>query len=256
MNVNDFYRDLFEDKLGLDVLGLESRYRDLVNLINRTTLLTFSTYIPCTYAIRLDLGDQNLIIREENNRMGRDYYISDPTLLKFGLQIIEVLGLDLTVSTDNGATSREAYYSTMIPDIGNFDIANILLGAEASYNETLIRNAVPFKRNFSLKGSNVLYLLNYPLDGIVEVKIRTSFPNIASIPVEYKEVLMNLAKLDIKIKLYNELKYLEDIVTPSGNLSLRISDWESAERDRDDYIKDLRIKSFPDRVGSGYFTIV
>lgn len=256
MNVNDFYRDLFEDKLGLDVLGLESRYKDLVKLINRTTLLTFSTYIPCIYAIRLDLGDKKLIVREEISRMGRDYYLSDPTLLKFGLQIIEVLGIDLTVSNDNGATEREAFYSTMIPDVGVFNIENILLGSEATYNETLIRNAVPFKRNFSMKGSNVLYLLNYPLDGVVDVRIRTSFPNIASIPVEYKEVLMTLAKLDIKIKLYNELKYLEDIVTPSGNLSLRIGDWEGAERDRDDYIKELRIKSFPDRVGTGYFNIV
>jgi len=188
--------------------------------------------------------------------MGREYYLKDYTLEKFNLPILEIMGVDLTITTDDSATERDAYYSTLIPDSRAIDLETMLLGAENTYLETLTRASIPFKRRHQLRGAQNLYLQIYPTMGIVEVVIKTSFPNLSSIPEEFKETLMDLAKLDVKIKLYNELKYLEDVVTPSGNLNLKISDWDSAERDRTDFIKDLRIRSFPDRIGSGYFTIV
>ena len=46
MNVNNFFRTLFEDTLGLDVLGLDNRFADFVKLIDRNTLVTFSNLIP------------------------------------------------------------------------------------------------------------------------------------------------------------------------------------------------------------------
>ena len=67
---------------------------------------------------------------------------------------------------------------------------------------------------------------------------------------------MYLAKLDCKIYLWNQLKYLENIVTPVGNMDLKVSDWENADRERDDYLKELRTKSFPDRVLDKYFRIL
>lgn len=66
---------------------------------------------------------------------------------------------------------------------------------------------------------------------------------------------MTLAKYDIKIYLWNQLKYMQDIVTPSGNLNLQISDWEGAEREREDYLKEFRQRAFPDRFVTKYFTI-
>ena len=42
MDVNNFYKEVFEDTLGLDVLGLESTYQNLVKLVETKTLITFS----------------------------------------------------------------------------------------------------------------------------------------------------------------------------------------------------------------------
>ena len=68
---------------------------------------------------------------------------------------------------------------------------------------------------------------------------------------------MQLAIYDVKIKLWNELRYLEDIPLPvGGNLNLRINDWEGAFNERNDFIRDLRSKSLPDRVGTGWFHVV
>ena len=67
---------------------------------------------------------------------------------------------------------------------------------------------------------------------------------------------MDLAKFDVKNRLWVELRYIQDIVTPSGNLDLKINDWESAEKDREDYLRELRTRTFPDRVMDKYFRII
>jgi hypothetical protein len=67
---------------------------------------------------------------------------------------------------------------------------------------------------------------------------------------------MNLAKYDVGIYLHNKLKYAEDVVTPAGNLNLKISDWESYSNQKEDYIKELLQLSFPDRVMKNYFMAI
>ena len=57
MDVNNFYKEVFEETLGLDVLGLESTYHQLVKLVETKTLVTFSNYIPALYKFRLDISD-------------------------------------------------------------------------------------------------------------------------------------------------------------------------------------------------------
>lgn len=92
MNVTKFYKDVFEDSLGLDVLGLEDRFTDLVRLIERKTLLTFGQYVPAKYLTYLDTSDPANIVPKVHDTQGVEYYISDPILDKFDLPI---LGVDL-----------------------------------------------------------------------------------------------------------------------------------------------------------------
>ena len=62
MNVNSFLKELFEDRLGLDYLGLDYRFAELVQLIERKTLLGFSNCIGVKYLTYLDLGDHSKIV--------------------------------------------------------------------------------------------------------------------------------------------------------------------------------------------------
>lgn len=258
MDVNNFYKEVFEDILGLDVLGLESRFKDLVKLVNRRTLITFSNLIPCKYITYLDLDDTSKMIREDHQRVGTEWVIDDPVLAKFHLPIlgIESINYSNMAGTDPYDPSSAAYYNAVIASRQNLTLESVLMGSEYTYNRTLIDSAIPFKKYHELRGPNVLYLQNYAYSGTIEITIKTRYPNLASIPEEYRETLITLALYDIKIKLYNELKYLEDIVTPAGNLNLRVSDWDGAFRDREDFLKDLRSRTMPDRVGKGYFHIV
>ena len=222
MNVNNFFRTLFEDTLGLDVLGLDNRFADFVKLIDRNTLVTFSNLIPAKYLTYLDLSDPRNIVRKDRHTLG---------------------------------PNSSAYYSSLIASRQNLTLEGVFMGSEYTRNRTLIDSAIPFKMYKELRGPRTLYLRNFAYEGEVELTLKVPWPNIVSIPEEYKEILLTLCQYDIKIKLWNELKYVEDVVTPTGNLNLRM-DWESAAKEREDYIQQLRLKTIPDRMGPVYFHIL
>lgn len=257
MNVNNFYQGLFEDTLGLDIYGLENRYTELVKLIDRRTLQTFGNLIPAYYLTYLDLSDQSHIVKKEHHTEGVEYYIDDPVLDKFRLPIlgIDSINYNNVGNVDPYDPDSTAFYSSVLASRNNVTLESVLMGSEYTYSRTLIDTGMPYKRYNEFRGGRILYLRNWGYNGSIEIKIKTKWPNIVSIPEEYFEIFTTLAKYDVQIKLWNELKYLEDVTTPNGNLQLRF-DWSGAERDREDYLKELRLKSLPDRVGPVYFHIL
>ena len=257
MNVNRFYQSLFEDTLSLDIYGLEGRYTELVKLIDRRTLPIFSNHIPAFYLTYLDLSDDSHIVKKEHYTKGVEYFIDDPTLTKFQLPILGVESINYcnVGKYDPYDPNSSLFYASVLASRQNITLESVLMGSEYTYSRTLIDTAIPHKRYKEFRGNRILYLENWGYQGCVEIKLKTTWPNIVSIPEEYQETLLTLAKLDIQVKLWNELKYLEDIPTPNGNLQLRF-DWSGAERERDDFLKELRQKSLPDRTGPVYFHIL
>ena len=257
MDVNQFYTELFEQTLGLDVLGLENQFRELVKIINTKTLLAFSNLIPMKYLFYLDLTDRTNIVKKENHTLGVEYYINDPVLERYKLPILAVEKIEYNNvgSVDPYDPNSTAYYNSVITSRQNLTLESVLFGAEYTYNRTLTDNAMPFKRYHELRGSRVLYLRNYAIQGTVEIVLKTRWPNLVSIPEEYHDIFIELAKYDIEIFLWNQLKYLQSITTPAGNIELMVN-WDSAEQDRKDYLRELRAKSFPDRVANQYITLL
>lgn len=258
MNVNLFYQELFEYTLGLDVMGLTGSYTELVKMIDRKTLMTFGNLIPAHYLTYLDLSDSSHIVKKEHQTLGVEYYIDDPVLDKFNLPILALESVEYNniSSVDPYDPNSTAYHNSLLTSRGNITLESVLFGSEYTRNRTLLESTIPYKRYKELRGPRTIYLKNWGYQGTVEIRLKTRWPNIASIPEEYRDVLMTLAKFDVKIKLWNELRYMEDVVTPNGNLNLRISNWESAEQDREEWIRDFRVKSFPDRVGASYFYVL
>ena len=257
MNVNQFYTELFESTLGLDVIGLDSCFREFVKIIDSKTLITFGNLIPIRYLHYLDLTDTSKIVKKEQHTLGVEYYLDDPVLDKYKLPIlgVEKIEYNNVGDVDPYDPDSTAYYNSVITSRQNLTLESVLFGSEYTYNRTLTDSAMPFKRYHELRGPRVLYLKNYAIQGTVEVTLKTRWPNVVSIPEEYRADFIKLAKLDIEIAAWNSLRYLEDIVTSSGNLSLRFN-WEGAEQEREDFLKELRNRSFPDRTGPMYFQIL
>lgn len=257
MDVSKFLKELYIYTLGLDVLGLESKFPDLTRLIEEKTITTFSNYVSAYYKIYLDLEDESRIIRKDNMTLGTEYDIHDPVLQKFRLPI---LGIEQIDYNNNGAVdpydpNSSQYYSSVIASRNNLSLETVLIGSEYTYNRTLTDFSMPWKRYYEYRGNNLLYLRNYAFGGTIEITCRVPWPNLVSVPEEFRLELMALAKFDVKCKLYSSLKYLENVVTPAGNLDLKVSDWDSAERDREDYLRELRTKAFPDRVAIRFFQV-
>lgn len=257
MNTNQFYRELFEQNLGLDSLGLEDRCSELVKIVDSTTLLAFGNLIPIKYLHYLDLTDTSKIVKKEQHTLGVEYYIDDPVLDKFHLPIlgIEKIEYNNVGDVDPYDPDSTAYYNSVITSRQNLTLESVLFGSEYSFNRVLTDTAMPFKRYHELRGQRVLYLKNYAIQGTVEVTLKTRWPNVVSIPEEYHEDFLHLATLDCKIKLWNDLKYLTEITTSVGNLELNL-DWSNAEQERSDFLRELRTRSFPDRTGPMYFQIL
>ena len=250
MNINVFYKSLFEDILGLDVMGLESRFQDLVELINRNSLYTFSDCIPCKYTTVINPFDPRFLLRREKSHYGRYCYIKDAVIERFNLPIFDI------IDCNYADTARSGYYGEIVGANQINDFESIMIGAEQAYATLMSDSAIPFKPNYQYEGGNIVYLRNVPENTPVELVLRVPYPNIASIPDSYMETFRTLAEFDVKIKLWNELKYLEDIVTPAGNLNLKVSDWENAKQERADWLRQFRIDSGPDRYGEMYYTIL
>lgn len=258
MNVAQFYTELFEQTLGLDVLGLESQFPALIELVETKTLREFSNYIHAEYKMYLDLTDKSNIIPKVHQTLGVEYYLHDEVLDKYNLPIMDIININYNnvADVDPYDPDSSSYYSSVIASRNNLTLEALLMGAEYSYSRTLSDTAMPWKRESRLIGDRVLWLRNYAFGGTVELECKIPWPNLVSVPPEFYSEFMYLAKLDCKIYLWNQLKYLENIVTPVGNMDLKVSDWENADRERDDYLKELRTKSFPDRVLDKYFRLV
>lgn len=257
MQVNEVLTEIFEDRLGLDYLGLDYRFAELVQLIERKTIPAFSNCIGAKYLTYLDLSDESNVVRKDYHSRGVEYHIDDPVLDKFNLPILGIDGFryNNVSGVDPFDPDSTEYYNSLITSRNNITLEGMLMGSEYTYNRTITDNATPFKPYKEFRGGRIVYLRNWAYRGMVEIEIKTTWPNLVSIPDEYREEFIQLAVYDIQVKLWNELKYIEDVTTADGNLQLRV-DWSSAERDRAEYLKELKQKSLPDRIGPRYFQLL
>ena len=259
MDICNFYTEIFEDTQGLDILGLEDQYKDFVELINRKTLPVFSQAIPCHFYTYVDLSAYGKeCVYEDRNRVGREYYMDDPVIDNFGLHILGVDRVEVATGTQFDPDASW-YYSSVITSRQNISLDSILMGAESTYGRNLADSAIPFKKYHEYRGERVLFLQNYPFEGLVEVCLSVNWPTLASVPEEYRNDLVRLAKYDLQIKLWPNLRYLENVPLPSGGtLDLKF-DWSSSEQEREDFLQELRRRTLPDRVNpvnGSYFHVV
>jgi len=258
MDVNQFFRELFEYDLGLDAMGLENQYRELVRMIDTKTLTTWSNYVPARLTTYIDMRSNRNLVRKDFREASAEYYIDEPLLDQFDLQILGLGRLEPvgTGSVDPYDPESSAYYSSVIASRQVLTLENVLMSSEATRSRSLINTAYPWQIEKTLVGPRTVRFKNITDTTGYTLELMVPWPNVVSLPTEYKESFKTLCKLDIKTWLWTQLKFVQDVVTPNGNLDLRISDWESAERDRDEYLRNLKNQSLGDRVGSSFFYIL
>lgn len=230
MNINTFFAKIVRH-LGLDSLSCEEYYPQIMEVLRTDTLNTFSQFFPYHYHKDIDLSTMKFEYYTPADKM---YYFNDEFLEKNNLPI-------LGIEDCQGAS----YFQEWNAPVQAFNVdAMILEGAASSIRSALNISTRHFKffppNRFTVKGYSGFEKLH--------LLIKIPYPNFGTVPDSVALNLERLAKLDIKIWLYSELKMYEQLETGDGSIDLKLTGWDNAEQERDALIDEWRNKAFPNSV--------
>lgn len=213
--------------LGIYSIKLPIDDIDLYNtVIAKKTIPVFSPYCPWRYPVTIDLNHIRV-----NDRVGSE----DGTLVSNLYRIppvfdsiqnnIRVLGIESIYPTQyiNGMYMTPSYstieaYQALALGQGLADLSSTMI-------PPLTFQYIP--PNLFKIYNTVVY--NNRVDILLHL---THTPELYSIEEAARESFYELAILDVKVFLYNQLKYWANTETAIGRLDLKIDDWSSAESDR------------------------
>lgn len=93
---------------------------------------------------------------------------------------------------------------------------------------------------FEYLGENKIRLYGFPKT-VLTFKVACEHePNGETIPESCYDSFMELAELDVKVFLYNNLKHYKNIPSAHGNINLEIDEYQSATSDRNSLLNDWR----------------
>lgn len=227
MDINKFMKKCIRH-LGLAALSLEDYYPAILETLQEDTLSSFSQFFPYQYIIHKDLSKEAAV---ESFNGGHIYYLRDEYLEENNIDIISVMDVQ-------GAS----YYQEWNAPLQTFNVDAMILEGAASNIRSLINIST---KNFKFMPPNRIFLKGYGSAQDLKIMVKIPYPNFGAVPESLSFNMEELAKLDIKILLYPELKMYDQFDTAESTINLKLDGWESAERDRNDLINEWRNKAFP-----------
>lgn len=226
MNISQLMTRLKMD-LGIYVVPLpfENSEKALNDVILTKTLPVFSQFVPRRW-------EEDLSI-DELKQIDATVDVSTYELPKhlFFTPIISIMRCEPINTMFNGA-----YYSGTPLLSGTSDLIEDMLLGSATY-DLMSAIAPSFSYDFIRPNKLRIYNMTCYLDKIRLIIGYQHADNLSTIPVDAEQSFYDLALLDTKIFLYNNLKYYDEINTAYGNIKLRIEDWSNAESQREDLLQ-------------------
>lgn len=128
-------------------------------------------------------------------------------------------------------------YGDIAPAYG---INRSVQGVIASQEYMMLAGQMRAEPSFDYLGDNKIRLYGYPKTMLTFRVACEHEPNGESIPDGCYDSFMELAMLDMKMFLYNNLKLYDKIPTAFGEINLRIDDYSNAEGDRNALLEKWR----------------
>lgn len=214
-----------ERRLGTTVLNLPKHLdkSEWAKVIEEDTLDTFSRYFPHKVLYKID----------SKNDKGKDgFYYIDEDKIPGDVTIYGIKDLAFEKLAKTGVAGYNGHIDMY--GLGGYeDILMSQMGANlnSAYTTTPFIE-FEFPNKISITGVTGTHLLNsLPFIDIYLLIKHSS--NLATISPTKMETFEKLAITDIKIFLYEGLKHFDGLETVFANVDLKISDWSSADTDRD-----------------------
>mgnify|MGYP007025961792 CR=1 FL=1 len=226
MNISQLMTRLKMD-LGIYVVPLpfENSEKALNDVITTKTLPVFSQFVPRRWEEDISIND----LKQIDSTVDVSTYELPKHL--FFTPIISIMRCEPINTMFNGA-----YYSGTPILSGTTDLFEDMLLGSATY-DVMSAIAPPFSYDFIRPNKLRIYNMTCYLDKIRLIIGYQHADNLSTIPVDAEQSFYDLALLDMKIFLYNNLKYYDEINTAYGNIKLRIEDWSNAESQREDLLQ-------------------
>lgn len=227
--------DKIERRLGTKSLNLPDNLKKdkWADVIVEDTLTTFSRFFP--NKIRYEVN----VARDKGKG---DYCLIDESLIPGDIEILGVrdIGWDDFTPTSLGISNQPyGLYDFFTGSYGLEDIALAQMRADQiSMFDNNIYVDFEYPNKIFLKSSTGANLLNSFPTFKVDLLIKHS-PNLNTISPTKMEVLEDLAKVDIAIFLFEELKYYDGLETVFGNVDLKLSQLENEASRRPELISKL-----------------
>ena len=100
-------------------------------------------------------------------------------------------------------------------------------------------------KHFKFLPPNRIALKGYNGASDLRIVVKVPYPNFGAVPQSLQLPMEELAKLDIKLLLYPELKMYDEMDTADSRINLKLDGWDNAERERMELLNDWRNKAFP-----------
>lgn len=234
MNISEVVHDL-KLTLGLNTIALpyNDSVENVISNILETSIRTFSRFKP-----HIKEGyEQYKNLRSPDEISGRVgiFYLPE------SLTTTHVQYADAYVAPDK-LTNAEATmnaFTTVSPFVGfgsyyPQDIMNATQTGAAINKYAGLTGAVPTSKWL---GFNKVQLFNFPKDGWIQFVVKCDHdPSGETIPYSCVESFMKLARLDVQMTLYNQLKNMTNVGGAFKDIQLKIDDWSSAESQRNELI--------------------
>lgn len=210
-------------KLGLNVITAPFDVNQLIqDVIKIETLPVFSLYAPLRETFHCMINDLQQIGKGPNY-----VQILIPEIRPN--KIISVEDVEYDETTISNTSSYGYCYPYRFPNIWQ-----TLVSANASMN--LVRSMLP-SVTFKYEHPRKLTLYNIYVSRQVAISIAMEHDEtLASIKPTTEESFYELALLDTKVNLYNNMKYYTELQSAYGTINLRIDDWSNAESERKDLL--------------------
>lgn len=209
------------DKTG-DIIPVENVIR---NVLVTTTIPRYSQFVPWIRTGNININQLKIIDRSNNI-----YMLPSILTTTDVLYVVDVHPANNFCGT---------YIDSTAPIYGG--VNSLVEGFINATEYMMVSSQMRAEPTFDDLGYNKIRLYGYPRSAMITIKVACNHePNGETIEEGCRDSFLELAILDIKEFLYNNLKYYEEIPSAFGSIKLRIEDYQSASSDRDQLLEKWR----------------
>lgn len=205
-------------------LPFDDRVENVIhNILSTETIPIYSEFVPWERTATVNLAYMKLIDKHMN------IYLLPEELTTTDVKYVISVKPPFEVN-------RGIYGDVSVP----FGVARSIQGVIANQAYSMVVGQARAEPTFEYLGENRIRLYGFPKTWTSISVAAEHDANGESIPASCYDSFMQLAKLDVKVHLYNTLKLYDGMASAFGAISLKLEDHQSAESDRNTLLEEWR----------------